>query len=64
MGITITNTYGTPHHVSDTNPARVTSCDRYRLSLVGAITPAHPGYEDMVDMLKENGHDTRPRDTG
>ncbi|MFJ6661616.1 hypothetical protein ACIQNG_35495 [Streptomyces sp. NPDC091377] len=59
MSITITNTYGTAHHVSETNPAHVTSCDRYRLPLVGTIAPGNPGYEDMVDMLRENGHDTR-----
>ena len=59
MGITITNTYGTPHHVSEDHPAHVTSCDYYRLPLVATITPTTPGYEDMVDMLKENGHNTR-----
>jgi len=60
MSITITNTYGTPHNVSDTNPAHVTSCDRYRLPLVGTIVSGTPGYEDMVEMLRDNGHDTRP----
>ncbi|MDX3403382.1 hypothetical protein [Streptomyces sp. ME01-18h] len=64
MGITITNTYGTPHHVSEDHPAHVTSCDYYRLPLVATITPTTPGYEDMVDMLKENGHDTRPEGYG
>jgi hypothetical protein len=64
MGITITNTYGTAHNVSDTNPAHVTSCDRYRLPLVGTIAPGYPGYEDMVGMLKDNGHDTRPEGYG
>ncbi|MFC5156366.1 hypothetical protein [Streptomyces amakusaensis] len=64
MGIMITTTYGTAHHVSDTNPANVTSCDRYRLSLVGTITPVTPGYEDIVEMLKGDGHDTRPEGYG
>ncbi|MEV5567985.1 hypothetical protein AB0L54_34790, partial [Streptomyces sp. NPDC052196] len=64
MGITITNTYGTKHNVSDTNPAHVTSCDRYRLPLVGTIAPGNPGYEDMVEILKDNGHDTRPEGYG
>ncbi|MGW3269041.1 hypothetical protein [Streptomyces sp. NPDC001056] len=64
MSITITNTYGTAHHVSDTNPAHVTSCDRYRLPLVGTIAPGNPGYEDMVEILKDNGHDTRPEGYG
>ncbi|MER5571184.1 hypothetical protein ABT083_34110 [Streptomyces goshikiensis] len=64
MGITITNTYGTARHVSDTNPAHVTSCDYYRLPLVGTIAPGNPGYEDMVDMLKDNGHDIRPEGYG
>ncbi|GAA2417961.1 hypothetical protein ACFPFX_04755 [Streptomyces mauvecolor] len=59
MSITITNTYGTAHTVSETNPAHVTGCDRYRLPLVATIAPATPGYEDMVEMLKDNGHDTR-----
>ncbi|MEW2402149.1 hypothetical protein [Streptomyces sp. NPDC046862] len=60
MSITIRNTYGTPHNVSDTNPTHVTSCDRYRLPLVGTILPGSAGYEDMVEMLKDDGHDTRP----
>ncbi|MFC8851539.1 hypothetical protein ACFT5D_00545 [Streptomyces sp. NPDC057144] len=64
MSIRITNTYGTAHHVSETNPAHVTSCDRYRLPLVGAIVPGNPGYEDMVEILKDNGHDTRPEGYG
>ncbi|MFJ1993098.1 hypothetical protein [Streptomyces asiaticus] len=64
MSVTIRNTYGTPHHVSETNPTRVTSCDRYRLPLVGTIAPGNPGYEDMVEMLKGNGHDTRPEGYG
>ncbi|GES27894.1 hypothetical protein AB0G60_02770 [Streptomyces angustmyceticus] len=64
MSVTIRNTYGTPHNVSDTNPAHVTSCDRYRLPLVGTIAPGNPGYEDMVEMLKDNGHDTRPEGYG
>ena len=64
MNITIRNTYGTSHEVSETNPAHVTSCDRYRLPLVGTITPGNPGYEDMVEMLRENGHDTRPEGYG
>jgi hypothetical protein len=64
MSITITNTYGTAHHVSETSPAHVTSCDSYRVSLVGAIVPGNPGYEDMVGMLKDNGHDTRPEGYG
>jgi len=59
MSITITNTYGTPHNVSETNPTHVTSCDRYRLPLVGTIAPGTPGYEDMVEMLRENDHHTR-----
>lgn len=64
MSITITNTYGTAHTVSETNPARVTSCASYRLPLVGTIAPGTPGYEDMVEMLKDNGHDTRPEGYG
>lgn len=64
MSITITNTYGTAHNVSKTNPAHVTSCDYYRLPLVGTIAPGTPGYEDMVEMLKDNGHDTRPEGYG
>ncbi|MEW5627218.1 hypothetical protein AB1388_11685 [Streptomyces hydrogenans] len=64
MSTTITTTYGTPHNVSETNPTHVTSCDRYRLSLVGTIAPGTPGYEDMVEMLRENGHDTRPEGYG
>ncbi|WP_189750782.1 hypothetical protein, partial [Streptomyces tendae] len=64
MSITITNTYGTAHHVSDTNPTRVTSCDRYRICLVGTLTPDNPNYEDMVGMLRDNGHDTRPEGYG
>ncbi|MEV0449846.1 hypothetical protein [Streptomyces sp. NPDC050600] len=59
MNITITTTFGAAHHVSDTNPAHVTGCDRYRLPLVGTIAPGTPGYEDMVEMLKDNGHHTR-----
>ncbi|GAA3372405.1 hypothetical protein GCM10017744_103770 [Streptomyces antimycoticus] len=64
MSITITNTYGTAHNVSENNPAHVTSCDYYRLPLVGTIAPGDPGYEDMVEILKENGHDTRPEGYG
>jgi hypothetical protein len=64
MSITIRNTYGTPHNVSETNPTHVTSCDRYRLPLVGTIAPGNPGYEDMVEMLKDNGHHTRPEGYG
>lgn len=64
MNITIRNTYGTPHHVREGNPARVTGCDRYRLPLVGTITPDIPGYADMVEMLKDNDHDTRPEGYG
>ncbi|MEU9858954.1 hypothetical protein [Streptomyces sp. NPDC047974] len=64
MSITITTTYGTPHNVSETNPTHVTSCDRYRLPLVGTIAPGTPGYEDMVEMLRENDHDTRPEGYG
>ncbi|MET9535549.1 hypothetical protein ABZY02_34205 [Streptomyces sp. NPDC006649] len=64
MSITITNTYGTAHKVSDTNPAHVTSCDNYRLPLVGTITADNPAYDDMVEMLRENGHDTRPEGYG
>lgn len=64
MSVTIRNTYGTPHNVSETNPTHVTSCDRYRLPLVGTIAPGNPGYEDMVEMLKHNGHDTRPEGYG
>ncbi|MEU7450032.1 hypothetical protein [Streptomyces diastaticus] len=64
MSIKIRNTYGTAHHVSDTNPAHVTSCDRYRLPLVGTIAPDNPGYEDMVETLKDNGHDTRSEGYG
>ncbi|MFF2779927.1 hypothetical protein ACFVU3_34125 [Streptomyces sp. NPDC058052] len=64
MSITITTTYGNAHNVSDTNPAHVTSCNAYRLPLVGTIAPGNPGYEDMVEMLRENGHDTRPEGYG
>jgi hypothetical protein len=64
VSITITNTYGTPHNVSETNPTHVTSCDRYRLPVVGIIAPGNPGYEDMVEILKENGQDTRPEGYG
>ncbi|MEU6672481.1 hypothetical protein [Streptomyces sp. NPDC046727] len=64
MSITITNTYGTAHNVSETNPAHVTSCDYYRLPLVGTIAPGSPGYEDTVEVLKDNGHDTRPEGYG
>ncbi|WP_329625895.1 hypothetical protein OG357_38325 (plasmid) [Streptomyces sp. NBC_01255] len=64
MNITITNTYGNAHNVSETNPAHVTSCNSYRLPLVGTIAPGNPGYEDMVEMLRENGHDTRPEGYG
>ncbi|MFJ9597947.1 hypothetical protein ACIRS3_35030 [Streptomyces virginiae] len=42
MSITITNTYGNAHNVSDTNPAHVTTCDRYRIPLVGTIAPGTP----------------------
>lgn len=64
MAITIRNTYGTPHNVSETNPAHVTSCDRYRLPLTGFIVPGDPGYEDMTEMLRDNGHDTRSEGYG
>ncbi|MEV5451597.1 hypothetical protein [Streptomyces sp. NPDC052535] len=65
MNVTITNTYGTAHNVSETNPIRVTSCDRYRLPLTGIITPSTtPAYDDMVQMLRDNGHDTRPEGYG
>ncbi|MEU4181480.1 hypothetical protein [Streptomyces sp. NPDC026589] len=64
MSIRITNTFGTAHNVSETNPAHVTSCDAYRLPLVGTIVPGSPGYEDMVSMLRDNGHDTRPEGYG
>ncbi|MGW2863306.1 hypothetical protein [Streptomyces sp. NPDC001205] len=64
MTITIRNTYGTEHQVSDKNPARVTGCDRYRLPVTATIVPGAPGYEDMVEMLKDNGHDTRPEGYG
>jgi hypothetical protein len=64
MGITITNTYGTAHHVSDTNPAHVTGCDRYRLPLVATIVPGNSGYEDMAGMLRDSGHHTRPEGYG
>lgn len=64
MPVTIQNTYGTVHNVSETNPAHVTSCDYYRLPLVATITPKSPGYQGMVEMLKDNGHDTRPEGYG
>lgn len=64
MSVTIRNTYGTPHNVSEDNPTHVTSCDRYRLPLVGAIASGNPGYGDMVAWLKDNGHDTRPEGYG
>ncbi|MEV7296779.1 hypothetical protein AB0N79_34960 [Streptomyces microflavus] len=65
MPVTIRNTFGTTHNVSETNPAHVTSCDAYRLPLVGTITPGiTPGYDDMVQMLKDNGHNTRPEGYG
>ncbi|MDG9687701.1 hypothetical protein QC334_34085 [Streptomyces sp. DH18] len=65
MSIRITNTFGTPHNVSELHPAHVTSCDAYRLPLVGTIVPgATPGYDDMVQMLMEEGHDTRPEGYG
>lgn len=48
MSVTIRNTYGTPHSVSEGNPTHVTGCDRYRLPLVGTIIPGNPGYPDMV----------------
>ncbi|WP_331734022.1 hypothetical protein OG345_41005 (plasmid) [Streptomyces sp. NBC_01220] len=56
---TITNTYGTAHHVSEDHPAHVTSCDTYRLPLVATIAPGNPGYEDMAGMLRDNGHENR-----
>ncbi|MFF5893854.1 hypothetical protein ACFY72_34565 [Streptomyces globisporus] len=65
MSITIRNTFGTAHHVSENHPAHVTGCDRYRLPLVGTISPGTtPGYDDMVQMLKNNGHHTRPEGYG
>ncbi|MFF3531381.1 hypothetical protein ACFYX5_32370 [Streptomyces rubiginosohelvolus] len=65
MPITVKNTFGTPHHVSESNPAHVTGCDAYRLPLVGYLVPGvTPGYDDMVQMLKDNGHDTRPEGYG
>ncbi|MEW2173408.1 hypothetical protein AB0935_26305 [Streptomyces sp. NPDC007027] len=65
MPITIRNTYGTPHHVSESNPAHVTSCDAYRLPLVGYLLPdVTPGYADLVQLLREDGHDTRPKGYG
>lgn len=64
MSITLTNTYGTPHHLSEANPVHVTGCDRYRLTLVGTLTPDHPDYAEMTGILKENGHDTRPEGYG
>ncbi|MDX2576749.1 hypothetical protein PV332_14845 [Streptomyces scabiei] len=64
MSLTIRNTYGTPHNVSEGNPTHVTGCDRYRLPLVGVIAPGNPGYEDMVGWLQDNGHDTRPEGYG
>lgn len=63
MTVTIRNTYGTPHNVG-TSPAHVTSCDRYRLPLVGTIVPGNPGYEDMVEWLKGDGNHTRPEGYG
>jgi hypothetical protein len=64
MGITIRNTYGTAHTVSATSPAHVTGCDYYRVALVSTIAPGIPGYEDMVAVLRETGHDTRPEGYG
>jgi hypothetical protein len=63
MRIEIRNTYGTPH-TCGTSPAHVTGCDRYRLPLVGIITPDNPAYEDMVQWLKDDGNDTRPEGYG
>lgn len=60
MSVTIRNTYGSPHHVSPKNPAHVTSCDLLRVSATGIITPDLPHYDDMVEILKVNGCDTRP----
>ncbi|MFD4756390.1 hypothetical protein [Streptomyces sp. NPDC058426] len=64
MSIMIKTTYGVEHHVSGSNPVHVTSCDRYRLPVVGTLTPDHPDYAAMVEILKENGHDTRPEGYG
>ncbi|MFF0386857.1 hypothetical protein [Streptomyces sp. NPDC004286] len=64
MAIRITNTYGTPHHVSETNSAHVTGCDAFRLPVVGILTPDTPGYERMVEVLRDNGRDTRPEGYG
>ncbi|MFJ2745890.1 hypothetical protein ACIO3O_40240 [Streptomyces sp. NPDC087440] len=60
----ITNTYGTPHHVSDASPSHVMSCDYYRVPLVGVIAPGNPGFEDMVKVLQDNGHHSRPEGYG
>ncbi|MFH8886603.1 hypothetical protein [Streptomyces californicus] len=65
MPITIRNTYGTPHHVSETNPTHVTSCDGYRLPLIGYLLPdLTPAYDDLVQWLREDGKDTRPEGYG
>lgn len=64
MSTTIKNTSGTFHHVSTTNPAHVTGCDLYRASHATTISPELPAFEDMVKMLEENGHHTRPEGYG
>ncbi|NJA56661.1 hypothetical protein [Streptomyces sp. NEAU-H3] len=64
MSITIMNTYGTPHQVSPSNPAHVTSCTTYRCSLVITLPSAHPDYADMVKALRDNGRDSRPEGYG
>ncbi|WP_062214649.1 hypothetical protein [Streptomyces sp. NBRC 109706] len=43
----------TYHYVSDTHPARVTGADRYRLPIVGYLTPAHPRFDEMTAFLAD-----------
>lgn len=43
----------TVHYVSDTNPTRVTGADRYRLPLVGYLTPDHPQFEAMTEFIAD-----------
>ncbi|MGC4923800.1 hypothetical protein ACLQ17_25715 [Streptomyces sp. DT197] len=64
MSVTLRNTFGTLHHVSATNPAHVTGCDTYRISHATTISPQLPAFEDMVDVLQENGLHTRPEGYG
>lgn len=64
MSITITNTFGRPHPVSETNPVHVTGAPGYRVSMTATLLAEHPRFADCVDFLRFKDRDLHTRPEG